>query len=82
MDKIIIDETRGNIRYKVGRRIQGASFTDYAIFRTTRKPDLTPFFSNLTDDSFDDIYELGKYYFLRSEKFYSGFGVSGSEKTE
>jgi hypothetical protein len=80
VDKIIIDETRGNIRYKVGRRIQGASFTDYAVFRTTRKPDLTPFFSNLTDDSFDDIYELGKYYFLRSEKFYSGFAFLDSRK--
>lgn len=82
MNRVIIDERRGNVHYKVCRKESGSSFTDYAVYRTSSKAILTPFFSHLSDDSFDDIYELGKYYFLRSEKCYSGFAFMDSRKLQ
>jgi hypothetical protein len=80
LNRVIIDESRGNVHYKVCRKESCGSFTDYAIYRISSRALLTPFFSNLSDDSFEDIYELGKYYFLRSEKCYSGFAFMDSRK--
>jgi hypothetical protein len=80
LNRVIIDESRGNVHYKVCRKESGKSFTDYAIYRISSRAPLTPFFSNLSDDSFEDIYELGKYYFLRSEKCFSGFAFMDSRK--
>jgi len=81
LKKTIIDEKRGLVHYKICRKETGSSFTDYVIFRIPSDVVLTPFFSSMTVNSFDDIYELGKYYFLRSEKCYSGFAFLDSRRS-
>jgi len=80
LDQIIAEETSGKISYKIGRKTSGDAYTDYVIFKTSSNHFLSPIFSELTDQTFDDIFELGKYYFLRSEKFYSGFAFMDTRK--
>lgn len=80
MYNVIIDETKRDVHYKLGRKEEGNAFTDFAIIRTSSRAILKPFFSMLDDNTFDDIYELGKYYFLRNEKCYSGFAFLDPRK--
>lgn len=82
MDKLLISESKNGVELKIYRREYGDEFTDYAVYRFAQDKRISPDNAGLDDNVFQSIFELGKFYFLRSEKLYSGFVFMNTLKME